>query len=367
MPEYLLSARPARGPRFTDLIQAETGDAAVQQLLDEGCTEIVLHTDEVTATLTRYSELPGNFPPSELVNMGRRGYWRQTLFLLRKILLASWFMFFPGLGVFIWRRTQDYPWNFLDVVLLGILALPFLWVPLIPLTGPGRRYNQAQRAIVWAKWEELLDLLPELEGVIPDYELRRFRAKALAGLGRLEEGLEEFSVVAEQKEIPDWLYWGLVGDIHINAKDHDGVIAGMERALELAPNNPSILLDLATCSVRYRKDTRRAKELLARAEAHAIADNIQFVVSALRGLIALETGDAFAAKEHLVQARRDLDVIRAAPITEAFDAMLHTYLTIACAECGELAEARRHYRIAEPILLAQQNAELIARCERALG
>ncbi len=47
--------------------------------------------------------------------------------------------------------------------------------------------------------------------------------------------------------------------------------------------------------------------------------------------------------------------------------IMHAQLVLACAAEGDMEQARRHYEIAKPRLVALKNSDDIARCEEALG
>src|SRR5206468_1578104 len=100
------------------------------------------------------------------------------------------------------------------------------------------------------------------------------------------------------------------------ARIPDKIVATAEKAAELAPDNATVLIDLAATLLRYRRDWRQAESILKQACKHAISDVAMPFVEQAEGLIALEQGNAIQAFERLESALAGLKVFRnASPLT----------------------------------------------------
>jgi tetratricopeptide (TPR) repeat protein len=186
-------------------------------------------------------------------------------------------------------------------------------------------------------------------------------------LGYLDEALDVVEPFSDGRRMPEWLYWGRVRETFVAAGEIDKAVEASERAAELAPDNPTILIDLAATLLRYRGDTARAQELLYRAKAHAISDMLANFVLLTEAVLTFEQGKASLAIEKLEQAQAGLNAYRnATPLVGAIIDRNHAYLALAHAKVGDTDEAERHYRLAEPRLRALKADDLIQRCEKAL-
>ncbi|MBW3599862.1 MAG: hypothetical protein KY475_21645, partial [Planctomycetes bacterium] len=141
-----------------------------------------------------------------------------------------------------------------------------------------------------------------------------------------------------------------------------------EKAAEMAPDNPTILLDLAMSLVRWRRDAARAREFWEQAKTHALSDTLETFARMIEGMIAVESGEAENARNCLEQSIEELKPLRhATPLIGAGIDRAYAYLAIACAESGELAAAKKYYRRCKPRLRALGSNDLLNRCEAALG
>jgi Flp pilus assembly protein TadD len=110
--------------------------------------------------------------------------------------------------------------------------------------------------------------------VSPD-ELAFRKASALAGLGRLEEAVQSVSQFGEADLMPQWMYCSRLGVVYMVAKRREEVIQLSRRAVELAPENATVLVDHGINTIVYRHDPVTARNLLAKARSHALSDTVQ--------------------------------------------------------------------------------------------
>lgn len=214
----------------------------------------------------------------------------------------------------------------------------------------------------------MLAALPAIRSFVPAPQYAFFEAKALAGLGRLEEAMDTVRPFADDPKTPAWLYWGQLADVFHIAKLGNRAIECGEKAVENAPDNPTVLIDLAMARLRYHRDTVRARPLLEQVRSHEISDILRPFITMAEGVLALEENRPEKARELLDEAARLAEPLRntTALMGGAID-RIHTYLTLAYAATGDLPAAENHFQIAEPRLRAFETNDLIERCEVALG
>jgi tetratricopeptide (TPR) repeat protein len=193
-------------------------------------------------------------------------------------------------------------------------------------------------------------------------------AQALAGLGRFEEAMDIVRPFSRGKRMPEWLYWARMAIVYWATGEFGQVIAVSEKAAQLAPENPVVLIDLAAVLLRYQRDTVRARELLNRAQQHAISDAAAPFVVMVQGMLALEEGKIQPAIDQLEESQRMMEKFRhATPIIGSVVDRSHAYLALAYAKLGDKETAIRHYRQAEPRMRALMADDLLRRCEMAIG
>lgn len=367
MPKYLLSGTDARGRRRTEAVSARTADEATRRFQARGFADVTLHSDEVIGHLFQ-PDLLQHLTPRDYLTLGRVSRTEFLFRLIVKLYRGMWWLFLPVVALVVGRRVLDVPWEALDTCAVAFLFFPPVLVLFGEVFSPSRKFERAMSFNAWARWGDMLNALPGVRAVVPAPQYAFYEAKGLAGLGRLDEALEAVQPFADDSRTPAWLYWGQLADVFHTAKLADRAIACAEKAVEHAPDNPTVLLDLAMSLLRYRRDTARALPLLERARAHEISDLIHPFLLMAEGVLALEEGRPEAARGLLEEAARLAEPLRhtTALMGTAID-RIHTYLTLACAAVGDQAAAEAHYRIAEPRLRAFQTNDLIERCELALG
>jgi tetratricopeptide (TPR) repeat protein len=371
MAEYLATARNAEGKKVTERVDVDSADEAVQVLRDRGYDEIVLHTDDVGARYTRQSAVASTISPKDFL------LFRQLPPALAGFLIVAghayrkgWPWYAAALAVLAYRWSRDNPtWGSIDFALCFYLLFPAAFALGAQLfQGAAGRYRSLIDAVAWGRWDEVLAKVDSVGGRVPAEEIAFQKAGALAGLGRLDEALRTVEPLADGRTIPAWNYWSRLASVYSKGKRPEESKAAMEKALELAPDNATLLVDMADSEVWLRRNPRRARELLSRAREHALSDMLQPFVLKAEGLIRLEEGKPREARELLEQALQKASAFRhASALVGASIDKIHAALALAHAAEGDLDQARKHYRIARPRLLALKLDDIIARCEAAVG
>jgi Flp pilus assembly protein TadD len=369
MPQYLLSGRNPEGKKVTERVDTSSADKAVEILRERGYEDIVLHTDDVGARYTNQRAVERHISPKEYIAFRHfRGRRDHAFFIMRKMFKQSIFLIVIAafwLGV---RRWMHIPFGFWDLFAILIVFMPVVGAIASQFFSPGAQYRKVIEAASWYRWEEVLRQLPAIRGKISPEEAAFREAQALAGLGDFEEAMDIVRPFSRGKRMPEWLYWARLAMVYQATGETEQVIAVSEKAAELAPENPTVLLDLAAVLLRYRRDTVRARELLGRAKQHAISDTAAPFVVMIEGMLALEEGKFQPAIDKLEEAQKMMAVFRhATPIIGAVSDRTHAYLAIAYAKLGDKEVAIRHYRQAEPRMRALRADDLLRRCEKAIG
>ena len=363
---FILTGHNARGRRITDVVEATTGDAAVQAFADRGLSDIVLHTDDIAAPFLNYSK--ATLRPRDAVWARTHGPFQLSLFVTRYVLMKFWYLLLLPVGWLLYVLIRAQEWDFWNLVTLAAASFAILFIVGFVLWS-FLRYARLLRAAGWARWDEVLRLLPRLsKSIMPKYEWPIRKAQALAGAGRLPQALAEFNAAWEFDELPEYVYWVFRAVVSLAAQDSDGAVDCFARAHELAPETPIVLVDYATVLLKERRDTRRARPLLAEARRHAISDTTLPYLLAAEGMLALEEGRPADAVGPLTESLRKADpFLRGNPSIIVVGARIRAYLCLALAATGDTTAARRHLQRARPLLIAHQSRDLIDRCEQAVG
>src|SRR5262245_2141424 len=208
MPEYLASARNGDGKTVTERLEAASADEAVQALRDRGYDEIVLHTDDVGALYSKQSAVDPVITPREFLWFRD---WPAPLagFLIVTIKLykQGWPWYLAALALLAYRSAQGLTWGALDVAIVIYVLFPALFALAAQFfRGAAGRYQWLIDAVAWGRWEEVLAHADSVGGQVAPEEVAFQKAKAHAGLGRLDEALRMVEPFSDGQRIPPWLY-----------------------------------------------------------------------------------------------------------------------------------------------------------------
>jgi tetratricopeptide (TPR) repeat protein len=368
MHEYLVTGRTADGDTATEIVEAATGDEAVRAFEDQGHTDIVLHTGETQALWYKPSTLVKLLHPREIVALREIGAGRQCALLVRMLYRKLWpVVLLCGIPMAI---AVAFDLEF-DWIVWGTLALalsPILIGLWLCFLGSGARYRRLLVAVGWGDWPEVLRLVPRVKLQLPAMELPLRKAQALAGLGRVPEALLEYDRLDDDPSVSRPIFWGYRALVYIAAHDRANAIVVLERAQELMPDNPDVLVDLAALVMVVRRDVPRARRLLAEAGRHVLADTTYPFYRACEGLIALAEKRPAEAVKCLEEAVRLVEpFLRGNPSVRYHIARLGGHLALAYAASGDHEAARREADRARPVLRANRDATMLAWLADAVG
>ena len=367
--EYLLSARNAAGKKVTERVEAASADAAVETLKSRGFTEIVLHTDDVGAVFTQQSKTEPHVTPKDYVRFRHlHGYWGRVAFVAGKLYAQNWKWNILFVVTLVARRWMGLRWGMVDYLGIGILLFPLGFAFVAQLSNRALRYHKFIELMAWGRWEEVLEQAASLHGHIPEHELLWQQAKALAALGRPNEAIELAAPLADDATVPQWLYCSRLAEVYSMANMRDEQLAWTEKALRLAPDNATLLVDTALTLLRYQLDIPRARQLFEQARSHALSDTLIPMADAVEGILLLEEGRPDGARGKLQAGIEGLERFRnASPLVGAMQDRFRAYLALALAAMGDRPAAERQFQLAEPRLRALKRNYLLERCQRAVG
>jgi tetratricopeptide (TPR) repeat protein len=369
MPEYLASVRRDDGRKVTVNVDAGSADEAMRLLRERGYEDVVLHSDDLTALYVRQREKAEHLSPRDylVIRNFPRGVGVFVVMILngyRKL----WAVFAIAGVAFVSHRYVGGRWDFWDWLCVALLLFPLAFAIAVAFR-PGRksaRYRQMMDALYCGRWEEALRRADRVGPMSQAHEIPFRKAQALAGMDRLDEALTLVDRFGDGKAMPSWLYRSMLGQVYEFARRRDDAFAQLERSVELAPDNATVLLGLGRSVIWRKRDARRAREILDKARAHALSDMTAPFADMLEGLILLEEGrprDAWLVLEAVYKvfhSRRHM-TLGYLPVEQATlgRALAHAAL-------GESDEALKLYSKVRPRLVALRN-EVHDRCDRTIG
>jgi len=369
MPEYLATVRRPDGRKVTENVVASSADEAVRFLRERGYDEVVLHSDDTMALFIRQREKAEHISPGDYLLLRNlpRGVGLFVVVTLNGYRKMWFTMVLTAFGL-AYLRSGLRPWAYWDWLCVAILLLPPAFALCVALFG-GRiraRHQRMLDALFWGRWEECLWRADRVGLKVPPQEIALRKAQALAGLDRLDEALRLVEPFADGQAVPFWFYRSMLAQVYEFARRRDTAIAQLEQAVELAPDNGTMLLSLARHVIWHKRDPRRARELLTQARTHALSDITTPFADLLEGVILLEEGRPRDALPVLEAAHKVFHARRHMPLgyLAVEQAMLARALTHAA--LGESEEALKLYGKARPRLVALRS-EGLDRCDRAIG
>ena len=363
---FLVTGTDRVGKTETHKVEAGSAQEAAKILESMGFIDVTLHTDDVMAATWHHDVQNENdedlFTSADMLVIRDASSWRFFLFLVGVFYRKTWWLMLPTIGVLIYRLWLSQALSWTSVGIGIFLLLPVLFAFIAAFLGSATKYNQMLQSYAWGRWQQVLDQLPAIQGKIPEFELDIRKAGALAGLGRLDEGLKIMERHSESSETPRWMYLARMSDVYENAGQHERALACCEMALEDAPENPTVQLEVALALLKNQVETTRARHLIDRAEQQHLNDLIQMTLPLLKGILALNEGRSLQAEPLFHEALKRLQRIAAAcPLVGVIQDDARAYLAITYAQLGDREKAEELFRIAEPRLKALKMTHVLDR------
>lgn len=375
MTNYVWTARDPSGSSVVKEIAAESAAEAESLLRASGYTDLVLKEDDVIAAVAAgFSERPTFFGEEiKVTAAGRLKHRDKTSTNFFSAILTGinrskvFCLIIVGLAVFAGLGGH---WVSVGILAIGLLA----WLSFIVcLMSPLVYYQKLLKASDWERWDEVLSLVETLRKVrkfsvvgVPETELIRNRAKAIAGQGRLHEALTEYKQCEGRPDCPSWLYKLFVAMLYAVAKDYDKSI---EYRLQSIAEKPGTIawLDLGYLYARRKRDPVKAREAVAEADKSPLPDLAKPSRIRCLGIIAYLEGDYAAARSNLETSIALVDKAKGRPFRDGHLSIARAYLCCVLAKQGDLAGAKRCFALAKEYLIATKEDELLAECRQLIG
>jgi tetratricopeptide (TPR) repeat protein len=383
MPNFLWSGKNSSGQEEAEEVTAETPAEARQILEARGWTELRQHTTEVSDFIQRQQRLTSrNKPkitPKERLQYRQGtapGLWGNWLKSLQKatvtILLLA--------GLLTWSVSHRQMPN--DNIWIASIAFLLAYVVFVyPVLRwwfrqTKRLFVKLHTARTWHRWEEVLRCLDKLANSqqathigLNDFSVARYRALALAGLGRLDEALSGFRTAAEKTETPAGLYYPTLASIYTVARQYDQALASYRTGLEEATDKSTLYIDLGMYLVGRFNQPQEARQFLAQAEKMQLTELAISHLALLRGVIAFREKDFSAMDQYVREALADFEK-RPPAKRYIYDAVILNckgYLAVSSAALGQKKEARKYFAQAEKYLELIDRKDLINEYQDWIG
>jgi tetratricopeptide (TPR) repeat protein len=248
---------------------------------------------------------------------------------------------------------------------------------------PSIYYKKLILAADWSRWKEVLSLVAKLKTIgrigdtlkiigrlglvkVPAAELTRYRAKALVGLGRFEDGLAEFQQCEGRPDCPSWLYKLFLAGLYTTGKQYDKAIELNLEAIQENPNSTA-WADLSNRYARYKRNPQKAREAMAEADKSPMSETAKPFRLRCLGIIEYLEGDYVAAQQNLETAINLVEKVKWRPFKDGHLSIARAYLCCVMAKQGDLAAAKSNFTSAKDYLIATEENELLAECRQATG
>lgn len=384
MPTFLFAGKDAEGKKQHERLDAENAQAAKAVLASRGWTDLELVLDEmryskaieVTTTREVDPDLTAKFEtPEAQASFHNRGWKTSVLGQTLSGIKESWKLILLSGALLAWGIYRHL-WVSGLIGATGLLAALFL-TPVLHAVfkmfgNVSNDYARMNRAKVWGRWNEVLECVDRLRqpdrmtGVkIPELELVRSRAGALAALGHLDEGLAEYQKLENDPKIERWMYLSFLGIIYDNAQQFEKGLELRREAAAAKPDTSLTWIDVAYSSVRRLNYPAEAREALARAEQLEISGLGKKYIPFLRGIIAWREHHPEEALPLLEQAVTGFEPLAHNPLAEGLVLSSKAFLCATYVDLGDTAKAQALLLEVEPFLKAHREDELLAACRGA--
>jgi tetratricopeptide (TPR) repeat protein len=375
MTNYVWSATDKSGQKVIREIEAATANDAKYVLLAQGYSDLELKLDDVDSTVqagfpTRENAFGAKIKVAAAERLRHRDnptvtYWDA----LRKGVGQSSIAFLALAVLAVYSGYRGH-WG----SALFYIAVVLTWLTYILFWGLQSVYfRKLIEADDWNRWHEVLSLVETLKVIghfrkvkVPASALIRHRAKALAGLGRLNEALEEYKHCEGLPDCPGWLYKLFVAGLYGIAKQYDQAIECNLASIALKPT-PTAWLDLANRYARYKRDPKKAREAMAEAEKSPLTDVAKPFHLRCQGIIAYLEHDYAAARCGLEAAIELAEKAKGRPYRDGRLSVSRAYLCCVLAKQGDLAGAKKCFALAKDYLVATKEDDLLTECRQLTG
>jgi len=361
MLDFLLTATDLNGKRDTHRVQARNSQEAYQQLESQGFTDIVLHTDDVVATVLMKPLDEKTITPKDFVKLRWMSRFQARWYFFRKFARQAWWSLLI-IALLIWQLGNRVTvWHFVLLAVLMTALFPVLKYLFFPKSNSADQFDRMMDSYYWGRWEDVLNRVDHLRGKVADFELDVCKAGALAGLGKLHEGLTILDRWEDSPDVPHWMYLARKFDSYTAAGMPDDALRCVAQAYEEAPDNPTVMLDYSMALSREERQIELAGQLVQSAERMHLSDMVaKILLPMAKGLWLTNIGSSHAAIEEFERLRENLQpMAKASPVYPLLLDMNQAYLAVALLQLGDRERAAREAKPALPRLRAFKQTRLL--------
>lgn len=368
MLSFSFRARTLKGKLITDRIEAKTVDEAWSLLEQQGYKAIELLDEEISAI-----DLDNADSIRRLVFSAKE---EQAMRAQKSLLVKIVWKFCRVGNVVIWLPLLIWLLYAVlsgssraDIVLpadlLIVYLLWFVWANI-----PGIMYNQALEASVWCRWREVEQWMRRsqrwkdwFKTPFPEHEMLFRLATAEAGQGRLAEALRRVAPLETDSSLASGFYYMRLASVFFARKDFQQAEKCQRKAHSLNPSASNII-DLANTLIRHSGNLAEAQALLDEIDVNKLSPSGKAFFYYGRGVLALETQQPEQACQYLEEVF-SLSRNMGLPLVQSLILDTRAYYGLALVAIGEPLLAKKHFEAARPLLVAQGDTELLARCNIA--
>jgi len=371
---YLWRARDRHRNATVQRIEASSAAEARKQLEADGFTELRLQAEEFVAAAKASVEAASNpeyhveLTPEEEANQVSQplpGFWSQWGKSLRE---SPWSTLFQ-VALLAWGIHRG-NWILIGLPLFFLLLFPVLhfWFGM-----PLRVYDRINRAKVWSRWPEVLSLCDRMTRVQRwvrmgpgRQEILRCRCQALAGMGRLEEAVQEYSTFEGSPHLAHWMYLSFLAGIYEVAWDREKSLALRQAAAEERPDNMSVWIDLAMHQAHRMADAPAARAALQRVDPALVVELGRPYLHLVEGMIRSREEDHAGALEQAERAMEGFGPFSHFPLVQSVALITRSYLCLESASLGQRDRAAQLRREVTRYLENARETELLHRIAKAM-
>lgn len=382
MANFLWSGKTPSGQEEAEEVTAESPAEARKILEARGWTELRQHTTETADFIHQRQSLVSRnrrqLTPNERLQYRKGtapGLWANWL----KSISYNSIAILVLAGLLTWIVNRQVPnkgiWIATATVCLAYIVFQY---PVLRwwFRQTKRLYVKMHRARTWHRWDEVLRCLDKLVNSrqatnigINDYSMARYRALALAGLGRLDEAITGFRTAAEEANTPAGLYYSSLAGIYKIAGQYDKALESYRAGLEEATDKSVILIDMGMYLVNRFNRSQEARQLLAQAEKMQLSETAISHLPIVRGVIAFREKDFSTMDKNMREALADYE--KRPPkkryIYEGSILICKSYLAVSSAALGRKSEARKYFAQTKKYLELNNLKDVIREYEDWIG
>lgn len=385
MPKYLWSGKSASGLEVVEEVDAGSAAEARKILEARGWTDLRQHTSEISDFITRQIRESRSRPverepsPEERLQHYKGtapGLWRNWV---KSLTQSTGAIVIIGVCIALMLVERGKPgsyarlWIFALLLVFVLFLYPALWWW---HKQTKRWFVRLHKAKTWHRWDEVLRCLDKLSKAerttnigIGAFSMARYRAMALAGLGRLDDAMACYTAAAEQAKAPEGQFHTLKAGIYRVAKQYDKALECYQLALEASTDKSAVCLGMGMLLAERLNRPHEAKVLLGQAENLQLSELQRVPVPFLRGIIAYREKDFVAMDKNIGET---FSAFEKRPSSQAYiyeGSLLRCkgYLAVSSAAMGRKDEARRYYEQSKQYLALAGLNDLTADYQAFMG